>query len=117
MSEPAFQEDKTMLVTTAKLRDLGACRDQVDLFVALFGESVEVTKALCIEHAQKFNWNWAAKNLLPKTARAEYDHATASAWDEYDHAKASARAEYERTKASAFARAALLALARECENE
>lgn len=35
-----------------------ACAQQVDLFHQLFGESVTVTPALCVEHAAQFDWEW-----------------------------------------------------------
>ena len=84
-----------MKVTATQLRKLRACQEQVDLFVATFGESVEITEALCLEHAGNFDWDWAAYNLLP-----------APAWADYERAMASAEADYERAMASAFGKLA-----------
>jgi len=92
-----------MKVTSALLRRKGACRDQTDKFVALFPKGIEITEALCVQHAQVFNWDWAAENLLPKAARVEYERVKASAWAEYDRVMASAWAEYDRVTAPAWA--------------
>ena len=117
-----------MKITARILKSKGACTDQVALFASLFPKGVQVTEALCLEHADKFNWSWAAQKLLPASARAEYERIVASAraeyarteapawaeyeraeapaWAEYERVRASARAEYERVRASAFGRLA-----------
>ena len=95
----------TKKITLRTLEAKGACRDQCKRFAALFPEGVEVTEALCIEHAAEFNWDWAAQNLLTDSAWAEYHRTTASAWAKHDRARASAWAEhqcYERTTAPAW---------------
>jgi len=92
-------------LTLATLRAEGACRDQVTLFRAKFGNRVEITEARCIEHAAVFSWAWAADNLLSAPARAAYKAATASAGAAYDAATASAWAAYDAATASAWARA------------
>jgi hypothetical protein len=81
----------------------GACKDQVDLFVAAFGDSVDVTVALCVKHAGQFKWDWAARNLLSEVGRADYDRDTAVARAGYYHDIAEALAEYERVMAPALA--------------
>ena len=93
----------TKKITLRTLKAKGACRDQCKRFAALFPEGVEVTEALCIEHAAEFNWDWAAQSLLTAPALAEYEHVAAPALAEYERVKASALAEYERVKASALA--------------
>jgi len=108
-----------------------ACKNQLDAFRALFGESVDITPELCVTHAFAFDWDWAGDNLLSPTARAEYDRAsasaraehqrasasasararteyaraTAAAWAEYNRARATALAEYNRARATAWANA------------
>jgi len=67
-------------ITSTQLRRAAACEDQVKLFVRHFGRSVVVTEKLCIEHAQDFDWDWAADSLLSVPARAAYNEATAPAW-------------------------------------
>ena len=69
-----------MKITLAQLRKLGACPDEVAIFEKLFGESVEVTEALCVKHAEKFDWDWAAKRLLTKTQLDEYERIEAQAF-------------------------------------
>jgi hypothetical protein len=67
-------------LTLATLKKKGACSEQVALFRKMFGRSVEITEALCVEHASVFSWGWAARNLLTAPACAEYDRVTAAAW-------------------------------------
>jgi hypothetical protein len=59
-------------LTLQTLIDEDACSQQVDLFRAKFGESVEVTEALCRSVASEFDWDWAAHNLLSKNGDADY---------------------------------------------
>ena len=68
----------TRTISVAKLRKLGACQLQVDKFNKIFGNKpVAVTVELCVAHAQDFNWDWAANNLLTAPAKTEYDRALA----------------------------------------
>ena len=50
-----------MKITVKMLKAKHACSDQVELFQSLFPKGVEPTKALCRKHAEKFNWDWAAR--------------------------------------------------------
>ena len=79
----------TKKITLRILKAKGACESQCERFAALFPEGVEVTEALCIKHADEFNWDWAAQHLLRASASAEYEHVEASALAEYERAKAS----------------------------
>ena len=81
----------------------GACKPQRDLFSELFGEEVELTLELCIEHAAEFDWYWAAQNLLSPKATAEYDNAIAPASEAFNKAFDSASAEYKKAYDSACA--------------
>ena len=85
------------------LIDLRACREQVDLFRAKFGESVDVTPELCEAVASEFDFCWAARNLLLPTALAEYERVRAPAYAEYERVTAPAYAEYERVRDAAYA--------------
>ena len=76
-----------MKITYDQLEALDACEDQRDLFQSLFGEEVEVTRALVMEHAAKFDWDWAAEKLLPRKKSAEYNRVTAQAGEEYNRIK------------------------------
>ena len=85
-----------------QLRALGACSEQVDLFAELFGESVDVTEALCAKHFDKFDWSFAAKLLSPQ-GQAEYDRVTGPASAEYNRVTGLAWAEYNRVTDPAWA--------------
>jgi len=99
-------------ITLRQLKLAGACNSQVELFRATFGNSVEVTLATCLEHAQKFDWTWAARHILSPAAWAEYEKVCdaawaekvrASAWAEYNKARDAAWAEYDKICAAAGA--------------
>ena len=92
-----------MKITYEQLESLDACEDQLNLFQSLFGEEVEVTRELVITHADKFDWDWAAGNLLPRKKQAEYERVNAPAWAEYERVRAPAWAEYKRVTAQALA--------------
>ena len=93
-----------MKVTKRLLQRKGACSNQVAEFARLFPKGVEITQALCIEHAVVFDWNWAAENLLSAAAWDEYVRVRAPARVEYNRVTAPAQAEYNRIKAAAFGR-------------
>ena len=88
-------------ITSSLLRAKGACSEQVELFKSLDGDSLELTEALCLEHAEKFNWGWAAHNLLSRKALDKYNHAMDVAWTEYENIEDLARAKYNYTVTSA----------------
>lgn len=79
-----------MKITARLLRCKGACADQVDLFVATFGKDakVEITEALCVEYATKFDWGWAAANLLPPPLYADYQAKIAPLDADYEAKRA-----------------------------
>src|ERR1700733_11541241 len=93
----------SMKVTAKLLCKKGACREQVSKFQELFPEGVVVTEELCVKHSAVFSWNWAAQNLLPAPAEADYNKAMAPARAEYDKAMAPALAEYNKAVAPAEA--------------
>jgi hypothetical protein len=104
------------MITYDTLRTAGACQEQRELFRQLFPKGTEVTEELCVRHAQDFDWEWAAENLLDyaawKAYRAAetsawrvYTDTMASAWEVYDDTRASAETAYTDTMASAFAKA------------
>lgn len=55
-----------MKITASQLREAGACARQVDLFVSLFGEEVELSREIATKHAGKFDVQWAAETLLTR---------------------------------------------------
>ncbi len=69
-----------MKITAELLRRKGACADQLARFNATFGAEVVVTEALCVEIADKFDWDWAAERLFRPKQRRAYDEATAAAF-------------------------------------
>lgn len=71
-------------ITYALLTRHGACSEQLAMFKRTipldeFPNGVEVTRELCAEHAEKFEWSWAADTLLTEAASAEFDDATRAA--------------------------------------
>ena len=92
-----------MKITLSMLQSAGACREQVDAFNERFGSKVDVTEELCLSVFNAFDWDWAAANLLPAAARAEYERAVIPAWAEYERAVIPVWAEYERARALARA--------------
>ena len=90
-----------MKITVDMLRKVAACTSQVQLFEQLFPEGVTPTVALCVEHASKFDWDFAGKFLLAP-ALAQYKAATAPAWAQYEAAEDQAWAKYKAAKAQAW---------------
>ena len=72
-------------------------------FVKLTGETLELTRQWCLDHAQEFDWSWGAANFLSPAALAEYERVRAAAWAEYNRVGAAAWAECERVRAAVWA--------------
>jgi len=83
-----------MKITVKMLKKHNACEDQVDLFEATFPDGVQVTEAVCLAVADKFDFSWAADSLPPPEARAEYSAKHAPIWAEYEAKRAPIWAEY-----------------------
>ena len=92
-----------MKITKRLLQSKGACASQVALFAEIFPHGAEITEATCLSVAHKFDWTWAAQNLLSPESYAEYERVCAPANAEYERARAQAYAEYERVRAPAYA--------------
>ena len=94
-----------MRVTAELLRAKDACEDQVNMFESLFPEGVEITQELCVKHAGDFDWNWAAKNFLPRRMWPGHAAKHVALWADYMEARAPLWADYaaERTSLAAFA--------------
>ena len=72
-------------VSLRKLKLLGACTQQVELFRQLFGDRCTVSVDLCVAHAAQFDWSWAAQKLLSALANKAWGEAIApanKAWGE-----------------------------------
>ena len=98
---PTAEPSRPLALATLVAR--GACINQRDLFRNRWGDSVEVTVALCQSVADQVDWAWAGEHLLTADAWAEYERVTAAASDEYDRVTAPASDEYERVTAAARA--------------
>ena len=81
-------------VSIRKLKLLGACTQQVELFHQLFGDRCTVSVDLCVAHAAQFDWSWAAQKLLSATACRAYPEAYATACRVCDEALATAGKAY-----------------------
>ena len=118
-----------MKITAELLCAKGACTDQIALFRKFYPKGKNVTLAACLRHATRFNWRWAARNLLSApaqkacikeidTAQTAYDRKCDAAWEASGKASGAARGAYDRkcatasnayykASATAFAHAAL----------
>ncbi len=94
----------TRLVTTELLVSKAACIAQVELFASLCPHGIVPTVDWCKQHANKFDWNWAARHLLSPAAQKAYEEAKATALKAYVEATATAWKAYEEATATAFAR-------------
>ena len=74
-----------MKITKRRLQIKGACASQVALFAETFPHGTEITEAVCLAVADKFDWDWAAQNLLSPESYAEYQRVRARAYAEYAH--------------------------------
>jgi hypothetical protein len=89
-------------ITVARLKEKCACTSQVELFEKLFPNGVVPTVDVCLEVADKFDWNWASLNLLSAPAQKAYDKATATALKAYSEATAFALKAYDKARAPAL---------------
>ena len=89
-----------MIITLKQLKDLRACQEQVYLFEETFGESVEVTRELCLEYASDLRW-FASKGFR-KNQLATYKAAIVEPQAVYEAAIAEARAAYKAAIVEAF---------------
>lgn len=74
-----MSETVNPVITVEMLRDEGACDGQVEDFIRLFGDQVEVTEGTAIEHAAVFDWSWAADTLLHRPGQVKYRAAMTAA--------------------------------------
>ena len=71
---------KTITITYAQLKKLGACKDQLKLFKARHGSSIKLTRKNVAKKAQGFDINWLARNTLSPSALADYQAKLAPLW-------------------------------------
>ena len=91
-----------MKITLKQLEKLGACELQVLKFREFFGDSVEVTQELCLEHANAFNWCWVAIKLASAGALKEFRRAIADELMELNRALDVAHERYSQITVSAL---------------
>lgn len=80
---------------------IGACEDEVEMFAYLFGERVVVTPNLAMQHADRFNFDWAASHLLKGHYLTSYLAATQSDREAFKAALGEAKGGYESDTAEA----------------
>lgn len=89
-----------MKISVALLNRFGACNQQVDLFSDLFGPDTEITVAKAVEHADQFDWSWAAV-FLTNAGREQFEKAGDVGREQYEEVIGVARAKHdERIKPS-----------------
>jgi len=115
-----------MKLTVETLVKAKACTSQVKLFMEIFPEGAEVSEDIAVSVADKFDWKWAADNLLSSEGCEAYEEAEAFLWKDYEEyvellwkaymeaeapfweayeeARAPLLKAYEETKAKTFAR-------------
>ena len=77
-----------MKLTVQTLIEAKACVEQVGLFKKLFPYGAEISEEVAISVAIKFDWEWAANNLLSESGRVAYREAQAPLWKAYEEAQA-----------------------------
>lgn len=115
------------IITAQELMDMDICPPQLDNFYHAFPDGVaHVTEETCLQHAQTFDWSWAARKLLSNealiefceirdAARTECQNACDAAWakcepvydeswDEYVKVRDAAETEHNKVRAVTFAR-------------
>ena len=91
------------MITYRMLEDKGACNTQVELFKKTFPNGAEVSVETAVSVASKFDFDWAAHNLLSEASRAAYKEAVAPLWAAYKEAVAPLWAAYEEAVAPLWA--------------
>ena len=84
-------------VTTQKLKDLGACPEQIELFRRTFGESADVTEANIVRaELEGLNVDWLGKRLVATETWREYEAATTESWKAHERENRSSVDVYKR---------------------
>ena len=97
-------ERNQVKIALSLLESKGACVGSLATFRELFGDtSPELTDENALKYADKFDWTWAASNLLTVDNKVEFEKVRAAALAEYEKVCAAALAEYEKLRAAAKA--------------
>ena len=91
-----------MKITAELLCAKGACTGQIALFRKFYPKGKNVTLAACLRHATRFNWRWAALNLLSAPAQKACIKRLDTALTTCGKACAAARVAYFRKCAAAW---------------
>ena len=86
------------ILTLKQLIKNNACEDQLELFRDTFGRFVEIEEPLAALYARKFNFEWAAGNLLSAEAYFKYSKVRTDACVKYDKVRMPAWVEYEKVR-------------------
>jgi len=91
-------------INVARLRKKLACSGQVQTFIAVVGYGdAPLTIEFAVEHAGKFDWDWAADKLLSIDGYIEYTLASRPLWLDYYTDDKIEHAEYKIGLAKLFA--------------
>lgn len=91
------------VVTLEMLEKADACWEQREAFAARFGTSVVVTREQALEHAEVFDWHFAANEFLTDVARGAFYKAETIASREYNTAIEPFVQVYEKARDAAWA--------------
>ena len=95
-------------ITLAQLTAANACAEALAHFQATVGAEVEITEALAVEQAARWDWDWAARHLLSAQHERVYQEAKAPYERAYEEARAQHERVYREAKAQIFARLYIL---------
>ena len=71
-------------ITLEQLKNHGARKSQIELFIATFGREVEVTAEWARQYARTFDFDWACRELLKEGDLKAYWEARPG-WSEVPH--------------------------------
>ena len=91
---------KKFTVDLLERHDRRACNDQILLFRKLFPDGAPMTVETAVSVAERFDWVWAATNLLSTSGRKAYEEAEAPLLKAYREAKAPFLKAYEEAVAT-----------------
>jgi hypothetical protein len=75
------------MITYKMLKAKGACESQASLFKELFPNGAPLSVETAVSVADKFDWDWAAINLLTQEGKGAYQEAVAPLCKAYQEAK------------------------------
>ena len=91
------------MITYKMLEAKGACESQASLFKELFPNGAPLSVEIAVSVADKFDWDWAANNLLTQDGKEAYEEAVAPLYKAYKEAVAPLYKAYKEAEATLFA--------------